>query len=238
MKMRSPCQLVRFRPRGVGLGRTKDSKMRIYAVADIHGKQSRIERVQNNVGAYGPDVVVIAGDITNFKSALTVIHQLNKFEMPVLAVRGNTDLQRVDVLLNNFPNTMCLHLKEHIIDGIQFVGIGGTIPLPFRSPVGLFEDRVLKKLGRLVNQDSIVVAHPPPWGILDKAFNRFHAGSKGLHRFIRKYQPRLLLCGHIHEDAGIATIDKSVVVNCNISRNNAGAIVELTDNDRPVVKIL
>ena len=212
--------------------------MRIYAVADIHGKQSRIERIQKNIVAYGPDIVAIAGDITSFKSAATVIKQLNKFMIPVLAIRGNTDLQRVDVLLNKFSNTVCLHLKEHIIDGIQFVGMGGTIPFPFRSQVGFFEDRMLKKLSRLVNQNSVVVAHPPPWGILDEAFNRFHAGSKGLYRFIRKYQPRLFLCGHIHENTGTAAIGKCMVVNCNISRNNAGAIVEIAGNDTPVVEMI
>jgi len=62
---------------------------------------------------------------------------------------------------------------------------------------------------------------------LDKAFNRFHAGSKGLYRFICSYRPRLLLCGHIHESAGTATIDKTIVVNCNIARKNGGAIVEI-----------
>jgi Icc-related predicted phosphoesterase len=212
--------------------------MRIYAVADIHGKSTRIDRIRENIAAYGPDVLVVAGDITNIKRALTVIRQLNDLSLPVLAVRGNTDLPRVDGLLDNFSNTVCLHLKAHLIDGIHFAGIGGTIPFPFRSQVGFFEDRVLKKLSRLVNQNSVVVAHPPPWGILDEAFNRFHAGSKGLYRFIRKHQPRLLLGGHIHEKPGTATIGSSTVVNCNMSRKNAGAIVEFAGNGAPIVKMI
>ena len=212
--------------------------MRIYAVADIHGKLSRLGRIQKNIGQHRPDVLVVAGDITNFRRASTVIKQLNKLSVPVLAIRGNTDLPRVDGLLDNFSNTVGLHLKKHAIEGIQFAGIGGTIPLPFRSQVGFYEDRVLKKLSRLVNQSSIVVAHPPPWGVLDKAFNRFHAGSKGLYRLIRKYQPRLLICGHIHESAGTATIGNCVVVNCNMSHKKAGAIVEMSDNYRPVVRML
>jgi Icc-related predicted phosphoesterase len=214
------------------------TKMRIYAVADIHGKLTRIERIRENIALYEPNVLVVAGDITNIKRALTVIKQLNNLNLPVLAVRGNTDLPRVDGLLDNFSNTVGLHLKEHIIDGIHFAGIGGTIPIPFRSQVGFFEDRVLKKLSRLINQNSVVVAHPPPWGILDDAFNRFHAGSKGLYRFIRRYQPRLLLCGHIHEKPGTATVGNSVVVNCNMSRNNAGAIIELVGNQAPMVEMI
>ena len=212
--------------------------MRIYAVADIHGKPSRIGRIQKNVVAYRPDVLVVAGDITSFKGGLAVIRQLDKLGLPVLAIRGNTDLPKLNGLLNNFPNTTCLHLKKHIIDGIQFVGIGGTIPFPFRSQVGFFEDRVLKKLDPLVNQNSVVVTHPPPWGFLDKAFNRFHAGSKGLYRFIHRYQPGLLLCGHIHENAGTAAIGNSIVVNCNIARNNSGAIVEFAGDGKPIVEMI
>ena len=212
--------------------------MRIYAVADIHGKPSRIECIQNNVVEYKPDVLVVAGDITTFRGGREVIKQLDELGLPVLAVRGNTDLPGIHGLLNNFSNTLCLHLKEHIIEGIQFVGIGGTIPLPFRSQIGFWEDRVLKKLSRLVDQKSVVVAHPPPWGVLDKAFNRFHAGSKGLYRFTRKYQPRLLLCGHIHENAGTATISNTIVVNCNIARENSGAIIEMTGNRTPIVQMI
>ncbi len=212
--------------------------MRIYAVADIHGKPSRIECIQRNVAEHRPDVLVVAGDITNFKGGPAVIRQLDKLSLPVLAVRGNTDLPGIDGLLNNFSNILCLHLKKHMIDGMQFVGIGGTIPFPFRSQVGIFEDRMLKKLSRLVDQNSVVVAHPPPWGFLDEVFNRFHAGSKGLYRFIRKYQPRLLLCGHIHENAGTATIDQTIVVNCNLSHNHGGAIVEIAENQAPIVVMI
>lgn len=212
--------------------------MRIYAVADVHGKSTIIEGIRKTISEFKPDILVVAGDITNIRNSRAVIKQLNSMTIPVLAIRGNMDLPRVDSLLNHYPNTVCLHLKEHVIDGIHFAGVGGTIPLPFRSQLALGENRVLKKLGTLVNQNSVVVAHPPPRGILDEAFNRFHAGSKGLYRFIRKYRPRLLLCGHIHESAGTATIGNSVVVNCNMSRNNAGAIVELAENEAPIVKML
>lgn len=95
--------------------------MRIYAVADIHGKSSRLECIQNNVAKHSPNVLVVAGDITSFKGGATVIKELNKLSLPVLAVRGNTDLPKIDGLLNNFSNTICLHLKEHMIDGIPFV---------------------------------------------------------------------------------------------------------------------
>ena len=208
-------------------------RSRIYTV-----KHQESSEFKKNISHYKPDVVVVAGDITNLRRTRTIVGKLDGMGLPVLAVRGNTDLPGISKLLNKFSNTVCLHLKEHIIKGVQFVGIGGTIPLPFRSQVGFLEERVLTKISRLVNHSSVVVAHPPPWGILDEAFNRFHAGSKGLYRFIRRYQPRLLICGHIHEKPGSATIGNSMVVNCNMARKNSGAIIEITGDGDPVVKMI
>jgi len=212
--------------------------MRIYAVADVHGKSTRIESIRKTISEFKPDVLVVAGDITNIRNSEAVIKQLDSMVIPVLAIRGNTDLPRVDGLLNHYPNTVCLHLKEYIINGIQFAGVGGTIPLPFRSQLALCENRVLKKFENLVNENTVLVVHPPPWGILDEAFHRFHAGSKGLYRFIHRYQPKLVLCGHIHEKSGSETIGKTVVVNCNVTRKNAGAIVELDVDEAPIVKMI
>jgi Icc-related predicted phosphoesterase len=212
--------------------------MRIYAVADVHGKPDRLENIRNTISEFRPDVLVVAGDITNIKNSVAVIKQLNTMPVPVLAIRGNTDLPRVNGLLNQYPNTVCLHLKEYTINGIRFVGVSGTIPLPFRSKLGFAENRILKKLGHLVTEESVVVAHPPPWGILDKAFQWFHAGSKNLYRFIKYHQPRLLLCGHIHEWPGKAFIGKTLVVNCNLARKNAGAIIELVDTETPIVNMI
>jgi hypothetical protein len=119
--------------------------MRIYAVADVHGKSTIIEGIRKTISKFKPDVLVVAGDITNIRNSAAVIKQLNSMAIPVLAIRGNMDLPRVDSLLNHYPNTVCLHLKEHVIDGIHFAGVGGTIPLPFRSRLALGENRVLKR---------------------------------------------------------------------------------------------
>ncbi len=42
------------------------SKMRIYAVADIHGKPEKIALVREKAEDLIPDALVVAGDITNY----------------------------------------------------------------------------------------------------------------------------------------------------------------------------
>ena len=212
--------------------------MHIYAVADIHGKPEKIALVREKTEALNPDALIVAGDITNYFNSTDVVDQLNHMPVPVLAIRGNTDLEKVDHLLNDYPNTSSLHLNEQKIKGQKFVGVSGTIPVPFSSRIGLREKSIINTLEALVDDSSVLVVHSPPRGVLDEAFGRFHAGCRRLYQLVVQCQPRLVLCGHIHERPGIATIGQTTVVNCNISRTGRGAIVEFDPEGSPKVKML
>ena len=212
--------------------------MHIYAVADIHGKPEKIALVREKTEALNPDALIVAGDITNYFNSTDVVDQLNHMPVPVLAIRGNTDLEKVDHLLNDYPNTSSLHLNEQKIKGQKFVGVSGTIPVPFSSRIGLREKSIINTLEALVDDSSVLVVHSPPRGVLDEAFGRFHAGCRRLYQLVVQCQPRLVLCGHIHERPGIATIGQTTVVNCNIARTGRGAIVEFDPEGSLEVKML
>jgi len=212
--------------------------MRIYAVADIHGKPEKIALVREKIESHKPDVLVVAGDITNYFNSTDVVEQLNHMPVPVLAIRGNTDLSKVDHLLDYYPNTSSLNLKEQKVKGVKFAGVSGTIPVPFSSRIRLREKWIFDTLAALINEDSVLVVHSPPRGILDEAFGRFHAGCRRLYQLVVQCQPRLVLCGHIHERPGIATIGQTTVVNCNIARNGRGALVEFDSEGSLKAKML
>jgi len=72
--------------------------MRIYAVADIHGRPDRMRLIKKNTIKLKPDVLIIAGDITHFTHPVSTIARLNDMPVSVLAIRGNTDLKRVERL--------------------------------------------------------------------------------------------------------------------------------------------
>ena len=207
--------------------------MRIYAVADIHGKPDRIALVQEKTAGLKPDALVVAGDITNYVNSADVVEQLNQLPVPVLAIRGNTDLAKVDRLLDDHPNTSSLHLKMHDVSGVRLVGVSGTLPVPFNSRIQWREKGIFDTLERLIDQDSVLVVHTPPRGVLDAVLGRFHAGCRRLHQLILTHQPRLVLCGHIHECPGVASIGQTTVVNCCLSRTGRGARVDF-DLDGPV----
>lgn len=53
----------------------------------------------------------------------------------------------------------------------------------------------------------------PPFKILDKINSGKHVGSKILIKLIKKYYPKIVLCGHIHEAKGERRVGKTRVIN-------------------------
>jgi Icc-related predicted phosphoesterase len=225
--------------------------MRIYAAADIHGKPEYIETLSQVSKKFKPDVIVLAGDITQYFRWRSTLDQLDKigqaepFEQPgkknrppVLCIRGNSDFKQMETAFAKSQNLTLLGTSPHMVQGIPFMGANGTIPLPFASRICLGENRLFKTLLPWVNKQTILVAHPPPRGIRDKVGNRFSAGSQNLLDFIKTTHPALLLCGHIHEQAGMAFVNNTLVVNCAMGKDLHGAIIELQQDTLPRVNFL
>lgn len=215
-----------------------NSGFRVYATADLHGHLDRLARVTDNVIGLKPDVVVIAGDITGHREPDAYIRRLNDLPVPVLAVRGNMDVEEVERIIASCPNVISLHQREATINGIRFVGMGGTIPVPFRSRICLREKQMIESMDHLIKADSVLVAHPPPYGTLDEGFGNIHAGSRGLRRLLSEKQPRMLICGHIHEKPGWAIVEKTLVVNGSMGGSGAGALITLSGDAMPTVRML
>lgn len=215
-----------------------DSALLIYATADLHGYQDRLDRVADNVAALKPGVLVIAGDITGFGGAAAYLRRLNDLPVPVLTVRGNMDTQGVEELIGQCPNILSLHQREVTVDGVRFVGMGGTLPVPFSSRICLREKQMIDATDPLIEADSVLVAHPPPYGTLDEGIGNLHAGSRGVRRLILEKQPRMLICGHIHEKPGSAYMGKTLVVNASMGRSGGGALIALQAGTAPEVQML
>jgi len=206
--------------------------MLIYAVADIHGKPERLSYIRKTIADRSPDVLVAAGDITGYIHPFPTIKALNGMPIPVIAVRGNTDLPVVEKLFERHPNLYHAHLNHIPIRERIFTGISGTVPVPFRSRVRLREKRTLNEAAPLVDKTSILVVHPPPWGILDGVLGKFHAGSKGVLRLLNESEPALCICGHIHEMPGTQMYKTTLVVNCSMGRGGGGVMIELGGDGR------
>ena len=212
--------------------------MRIYAVADIHGKPEHMESIYRILDQYQPELMVVPGDMTHFFNWSTVLSQLDSLPVPVLAVRGNTDLKRIEPRIKKAANITLLTQTPLQVKGFSFVGTSGTLPLPFTNRICLAEKDRLASLPSPMEPDTVLVVHPPPKGACDRVGKKIHAGSRNLSHFIKASSPSLVLCGHIHEDFGLTTLYQSTVVNCAIAGPGSGAIIDLEKNEAPKVNLL
>ncbi len=112
--------------------------MRLYAVADIHGRSDRMTVIKSNLEKYRPNALVAAGDITTFRKA-SFVSALGDLSLPVLALRGNTDLKRVESWFALKENILFLNNRDVTLQGTHFAGVSGTIPIPFRSRIAFRE---------------------------------------------------------------------------------------------------
>ena len=207
--------------------------MRIYAVADIHGRPERLLAVERAVSSHRPDVLVLAGDITRlFDSGRSTLERLGGLGVKTLAVCGNSDGRKTEALFGE-NGIESLHLRSFVKEGIPFTGVGGAVLIPFRTRIGWMEKKTGEILEYLVDENTILVAHPPPWGLLDEVGGNFSAGSRLIRSVVDKMRPRIVLCGHIHEGAGRLLHGDTLVVNCSIGRSGSGAIVEVDSKGGP-----
>jgi len=200
--------------------------MDILAISDLHNKVGNISAISKELAK--ADIVLIAGDITNFgggKHARQMISEIQKYNDNILAVPGNCDPPSVDKYLTS--KNLSLHCNLVELDGIKFMGLGGSIPTA--SPDG--EENFGISLAALEKQlspgdRSILVTHQPAHGTkLDSVDGSRHSGCMAIRDFIVKNQPILAVSGHIHEAIGIDTIGQTTLINPGpISRGTYGYI--------------
>jgi len=190
--------------------------MKILAVADLHGSQYRLNIVLENIKKYSPELVIVCGDITQFGPGEVATNFLNQIPVETFAVKGNIDTPDVDKAIDK-SEAKNIDEKKIEKNGIQFIGIGGDHP----------SQQKILSIEKLADEKSVIVSHVPPHGLQDKVFIGHHAGSKELRELVDKQKPRLVICGHIHEDPGYTKTNESIVVNCSMGKRGEGAIIEL-----------
>lgn len=193
--------------------------MKIYSIADIHGFQYRLNVVLKNIHRITPDLVVICGDITQFGPADVAKNYIDQINVETFAVTGNIDSHDVEKGIDNSKATR-IELKRVVKKGIPFVGSSGINPDDFK----ILEEK------KMIDNKTILVTHIPPFNTVDKIFIGMHGGSKELRELVDKFKPRLVLCGHIHEDPGYKKINNTIFVNCSLGKRGEGALIEINED--------
>ncbi len=191
--------------------------LNVLGIVDMHWSGRKPPRVPDPSGF---DLVVLAGDLTNFlgpEHARRIVEPLRDSGVPVLAVCGNCDRRSVDDWFRE--QGIDLDRRARVVGGVRFVGLSGGLPfgdLPYERTEEDYERvaaEAFANAAEATGQPTILVSHQPPFGTVCDVARGNHVGSRSLRAAVERHQPDLVFSGHIHEAVGHDTIGPTRVVN-------------------------
>ena len=189
--------------------------MKILAFSDLHRDAAMAEAIVNE--SRGADVVVGAGDFAScglgHEDTLNILRRVT---LPFVLVPGNhDDFGALRAACADWPLAHLLHGQSVVIGGVPFFGIGlgsGVIdPEPWNK---VLDETEAAQMLTHCPEHAVLVSHSPPHGIADRQKDGRHAGSAALRDAIGRRQPRITICGHVHNAWGQSgTIGQTPVHN-------------------------
>lgn len=187
--------------------------MRVLAFSDLHRAAPAARKLVEL--SQEADLVIAAGDFANHRQDLAgAMALLDGLKAPVVMVPGNNESE--DELRVAAPDgALVLHGESAEVAGLKLFGIGYAIPVtPFKDwSCDLTEEEGAALLAGCGEVD-VLITHSPPKGVVDVASNGMSLGSTAVLETIKRVQPPLVVCGHIHDCWGqSAQVGGSRVVN-------------------------
>jgi Icc-related predicted phosphoesterase len=176
--------------------------VRILAFSDLHrdlGQAAALVEMSADA-----DVVIGAGDFASVHEGLEeTIGALATIETPTVLVPGNNEtVEALREAATVWEAATVLHGEAATIEGAEFFGLGAGIPVtPWDWSFDLDDGAATAMLGDCP-EGAVLVLHSPPKGHCDSGGGGDHFGSDALLEGIEAKQPRLAVCGHIHESWG------------------------------------
>jgi uncharacterized protein len=184
---------------------------RIVAFSDLHHHEDLAEAILK--ASTTADLVIGAGDFCNMRHGLAEVMDWFKPIAPKsVFVAGNAESADE---LRAVTEACVLHGEMATLAGLTIFGLGYAVPVtPFGTwSCDLTEHAAAQLLSPLQAVD-ILVTHSPPKGLADQTSRGISVGSTAIRDAITLRQPRLALCGHIHDSWGVrGQIGRTEVVN-------------------------
>ena len=206
--------------------------MVVVSLTDVHGRLQYLDDIGGHLEK--ADLVLLPGDLTMFgrrEAVEEVIAAVGRYCERILAVMGNCDYPEVEAYLEE--RDMCLHRRHKVVDGVAFVGLGGSLPCPIPTLNEWPEETIteyLREAAQSVPKDAemVLVSHQPAANTkVDLAGNGKHVGSSAVRAFIETHQPLACFSGHIHEASGVDSIGETKLINPGPFMDGGYAVAEM-----------
>ncbi len=206
--------------------------MEIIALADIHSDLDYLPAIGESIGR--ADLVLIAGDITNFggrREARDVLTELTGYNPHVFAVPGNCDGPSVNHFL--VESRMDLHCRRVDFQHVSLLGLCSWLACPHEASSSSDPKTQLNScldwIGREIPKDRpvIFVSHQPPFGTAVDASTERHSGSQEIRCFLERHPPLVAVSGHIHESRAFDNLGTTILVNPGPFRKGYYALIHI-----------
>jgi Icc-related predicted phosphoesterase len=196
--------------------------MKIVAISDTHGYHTKLKVPDG-------DILIHTGDVSSQGKEFEIILFLNWFaEQPhkhKVFIAGNHDFY--------FERTPTSDVNKIIPDNVTYLNDSGVTVEGIRiwgSPIQpWFYDwafnrqrgmEIKKHWDMIPENTDILMTHGPAYGILDATTRGEKVGCRDLREAIERVQPKLFVCGHIHEAYGILDNGQTTFVNASVVNFN------------------
>ena len=205
--------------------------MKFLVLTDLHGKESAMEWINPLIKKEGIGCVLFLGDAVELPCDVEEsVRMISLIDAPrVLALPGNIDDPSLPERLGDAAEDMHGVGKE--IGGVYIAGCGGSNPTIFDTPCEFPEEEIYDILDPVSKEGMVLMVHCPAYGFRDHIPNGMSVGSKSVLEIVRKYHPKVVLSGHIHEDFGMEEADGTVFVNPGPAKDGRCAILETDGGD-------
>ena len=176
--------------------------MKLLAFSDLHCDLSQAAELAERSSE--ADVVIAAGDFAKVHDGLEeTIDALKPISLPTVVIPGNNETEdALRAACEGWDSATVLHGQGTEIDGTQFYGLGAGVPItPWNWSFDLDDEAASAKLADCP-EGAVLVVHSPPKGHCDTSSAGDHLGSDAILNAIEEKQPKLAVCGHIHEAWG------------------------------------
>ena len=200
-------------------------KFKLLAASDTHGDSKLVRKLAEKAEKEKVDLVVLCGDITGWSETKNIIKPFKDKNKKVLILPGNWDSFATTDFLAEFYGVRNIHGYSVKYENIGFFGAGGTENSI--GPGNITERELMKSLEKAHSrlkgiEKKVMLTHEHPAGSISELSGV--KGSRSIRKAIEKFQPDILLHGHIHEASGLEeNIGKTRVINVG----REGKIIEL-----------
>ena len=188
--------------------------MKLLVFTDLHGKKSDIKKLKLRAKENSPDLLICAGDISDFGNNLTkLVKEFKSLNIPLILIPGNHGTnEEINRACRKFKFIINIHKRSYRINDYIFFGFGEGGFSETSPDLEKIISKFKKSLSK--NHKVIFVTHQPPYKTKLDKLNSRHAGSKSIRKFIEIIKPILAVSGHLHENESKQDIiGKTLLIN-------------------------